>query len=110
MLDAAISVEPADTPPPMLPMDPHRGGNLTPIFGTFLCWLLGLEPMTSPATTGITITRDSVLASTTDRPFFDTHLGSVEYFEHNLRGWAKVCDADRPTVDGLRARMRSGGR
>ena len=84
--DTAIAAAPADTPLPMHPMDPRRGESLTPMFAAFLCWLLGLEPMTRPAITGISIAGTSVLAATTDSPFFDAHLGAVDEFERNLRG------------------------
>ena len=106
MPDTAIPSAPADVPPPMHPMDPRRGENLTPVFGAFLAWLLGLEPVTRPAITGIAIAGESVLAATTESPFFDAHLGSVEDFERNLRGWGEACGADASTVDGLIARMR----
>ena len=94
----------------MYPMDPRRGENLSPLFAAFLSWLLGLEPMTRPAITGIFVAGNSVLAATTESPFFDAHLGSVEEFERNLRGWGEACDADTPIVDGLVARMRRAGR
>ena len=110
MPETAISVASADTPPPMHPMDPRRGENLTPMFGAFLCWLLRLEPMTRPAITGISVAGQSVLAATTDSPFFDAHLGSADDFERNLRGWGEACGADGATVNGLVARMRSAGR
>lgn len=110
MSDTAIAIAPAETSPPMHPMDPRRGESLTPMFGAFLCWLLRLEPMTDPAITGIAIAGDSVLAATSDSPFFDAHLGSVEDFERNLRGWGEACGADGATVDGLVARMRRCGR
>ncbi len=109
MPDTAISAAPAD-PPPMHPMDPRRGETLSPMFAAFLCWLLGLDPMTRPAITGISIADNSVLAATTDSPFFDAHLGSVGDFERNLRAWGEACGADRSTVDGLVARMRRAGR
>ncbi len=110
MPDTAISAAPADTPPPMHPMDPRRGENITPPFAAFLCWLLRLGPVTTPTITGITIVGDSVLAATSDSPFFDAHLGSVADFERNLRSWGEVCGADSATVDGLVARMRRAGR
>ena len=47
---------PAATPPPMHPMDPRRGENLSPMFAAFLCWLIGLEPMTRPAITNVAVT------------------------------------------------------
>ena len=109
MPDTAIAAAPAETPPPMHPMDPRRGENLTPMFGALLCWLLGLEPMTRPAITGICIAGGSVLAATSDSPFFDAHLGSVDDFERNLRGWGEACGADSDMVDGLVARMRRAG-
>ena len=90
----------------MHPMDPRRGENLSPMFAAFLSWLLGFEPMTRPAITGISVAGKSVLGATTDSPFFDAHLGSVKDLERNLRGWSEACDVDAPTVDGLVARMR----
>ena len=101
---------PAVPPPAMHPMDPRRGENLSPMFAAFLCWLLDLDPITDPAITNIAVAGDSVLAATTDSPFFDAHLGSVEDFERNLRGWGEACGADAQTVDGLVARMRRAGR
>ena len=98
------SIQP--TPPPGHPMDPRRGDNLSPIFAAFLSWLLDLEPITRPAITGIAIAGSSVLASTTDSPFFDAHLGSIDDFEHNLRGWGEATGAGTPTIDNLLARMR----
>ena len=77
---------------------------------TILCWLLGLEPMTRPAITGIAIAGNSVLASTTDNPFFDAHLGSVGDFERNLRGWRVACGANVSVIDGLVARKRTAER
>ena len=71
------------------------------MFAAFLCWLLGLEPMTRPSITGIAITGDCVLAATTDHPFFDTHLGSLGNFQRNLRHWGQACGADPATVDTL---------
>ena len=105
MRDTAIAAAPAETPPPTHPMDPRRGENLSPMFAAFLCWLLDLESMTDPAITGISIAGGSVLAATTDSPFFDAHLGAVEEFERNLRGWGEACGADPDTVDGLVAKM-----
>ena len=78
-------------PRPMHPMDPRRGESLSPMFAAFLCWLIDLEPMTDPAITNVAVAGYSVLAATTDSPFFDAHLGSVEDFERNLRGWGEVC-------------------
>lgn len=110
MPDTATAAAPAEAPPPMHPMDPRRGESLTPMFGAFLCWLLGLEPMTDPAITGISVAGGSVLAATTDSPFFDAHLGSVAEFERNLRAWGAACGADSAMVDGLVDRMRRTGR
>ena len=69
---------PPAPPPAMHPMDPRRGENLSPMFAAFLCWLLGVQPMTSPAITGIAVCGNSVLAATTHDPLFDAHLGSLE--------------------------------
>ena len=110
MPDTGIAAAPECAPPTMHPMDPRRGESLSPMFGAFLCWLLGLEPMTTPAITGISVAGDSVLAATTEDPFFNAHLGSAEDFERNLRGWGEACGADAATVDGLVAKMRRSGR
>ena len=64
---------PAGPPPAMHPMDPRRGDNLSPMFTAFLSWLLGLEPMTSPAITDIAVSGNSVLAATDENPLFDTN-------------------------------------
>ena len=106
MTDTAIAAASADAPPPMHPMDPRRGESLTPMFAAFLAWLLGVEPVTRPAITGISVAGGSLLAATTDSPFFDAHLGSVDEFERNLRGWGEACGADSETIDGLVDRMR----
>ncbi len=110
MPDTGIAAAPERAPPAMHPMDPRRGENLSPMFGAFLCWLLDLEPMTDPAITGISVAGSSVLAATTDDPFFNAHLGSAEDFERNLRGWGAACGADDAVVDGLVDRMRRAGR
>ena len=109
-IHASAPDAPAVPPPAMHPMDPRRGENLSPMFAAFLSWLLDLDPMTDPAITNIAVAGNSVLAATTDSPFFDAHLGSVEDFERNLRGWGEACGADPQTVDGLVARMRRAGR
>ena len=110
MPDLHTGAPSSGTAPPMHPMDPRRGESLTPMFAAFLCWLLDLEPMTDPAVTGISIAGGSVLAATTGSPFFDAHLGSVEDFERNLRGWGEACGADAAVVDGLVAKLRRTGR
>ena len=97
---------PAGPPPAMHPMDPRRGGNLSPMFATDLCCLLGLEPMTSPAITGIAVSFNAVLAATEQNPLFDQHLGSLDDFESNIRGWGEACGADAGMVESLVARMR----
>ena len=106
----AIPDMPPAPPPAMHPMDPRRGENLSPMFVAFLCWLLALEPMTDPAIAGIAVSGNSVLATTTDDPLFNAHLGSLEEFEHNLRGWGEACGADPDMVDALVARLRRAGR
>ena len=96
--------------PAMHPMDPRRGESLSPMFAAFLCWLLALEPMTDPAITGIAVSGNSVLAATTHDPLFDAHLGALEEFERNLRGWGEACRADPDLVDALVAKLRRAGR
>ena len=110
MPDTGIAAVLECAPPPMHPMDPRRGESLSPMFGAFLCWLLGLEPMTAPAITGISVAGDSVLAATTADPLFNAHLGSVREFERNLRGWGEACGADPATIDGLVDTLRRSGR
>ena len=97
---------PAGPPPALHPMDPRRGRDLSLMFAAFLCWLLGLEPMTNPAITGIAVSGNAVLAATDQNPLFDQHLGSLDDFETNIRGWGEACGADAGTVESLVARMR----
>ena len=106
---AALAIPSAPALPPAAtrhPMDPRRGENLSPMFCAFLSWLLELEPMTSPAITGIAVSGNSVLAATSDNCLFDAYLGSLEDFERNLRGWGEACGADPAMVAGLVARLR----
>ena len=110
MPDPAIAAAPASTPPPMHPIDPRRGESLSPMFAALLCWLLGLKPVTTPAITGVSVAGESVLAATTEDPFLNAHLGCVEDFERNLRGWGEACGADAATIDSLVDRMRRAGR
>ena len=106
----AIPDMPPAPPPARHPMDPRRGENLSPMFAAFLCWLLGLQPMTDPAITGIAVSGNSVLAATTHDPLFDAHLGSLEDCERNLRGWGEACGASPDMVNTLAARLRRVGR
>jgi len=103
------SQHPAGPPPAMHPMDPRRGRDLSPMFSAFLCWLLGLKPMTSPAITNVSVSGNCVLAATDHNPLFDTHLGSLDDFERNIRGWGEACGADAGVVEGLVARVRRTG-
>ncbi len=109
-LAVAIPAAPPAMPAPMHPMDPRRGENLSPMFTAFLCRLLDLPPMTTPAITGLAVFGSSVLAATDQNPFFDAHLGSLEDFERNLRGWGEACGADPDTIDALVAKFRRAGR
>ncbi len=106
----AIPDLPPAPPPAMHPMDPRRGENLSPMFAAFLAWLLGLEPVTDPAITGIAVSGNSVLAATSDDPLFNAHLGALEEFERNLRGWGEACGADPDMVDALVSKLRRSGR
>ena len=105
----AIPHMPPAPPPAMHPMDPRRGENLSPMFTAFLCWLLGVQPMTDPAITNIAVCGNSVLAATTHDPLFDAHLGALEEFERNLRGWGQACGADPDVVDALVATLLRAG-
>ena len=100
------SQHPAGPPPAMHSMDPRRGRGLSPMFSAFLCWLLDIEPMTSPAITNIAVSGNCVLAATDQNPLFDQHLGSLDDFETNIRGWGQACGADAGLVESLVARMR----
>ena len=101
---------PPAPPPALHPMDPRRGESLSPMFAAFLCWLLVLEPMTDPEITGVAVSGNSVLAATSEDPLFDAHLGSLQEFERNLRGWGQVCGADPDLIDALVAKVRRAGR
>ena len=100
------SQSPAGPPPAMHPMDPRRGRDLSPMFAAVLCWLLALEPMTSPAITNIAVSGNCVLAATDQDLLFDQHLGSLDDFETNIRGWGEACGAEAGTVESLLARVR----
>ena len=108
MPDAHIEAPsaPAGSPPPMHPMDPTRGQDLSPKFAALLCWTIGRQPMTEPAITGVVVTGDCVFAATDRDPFFNALLGSWSDVEANLRGWGAACDADHAVIDGLVAKVR----
>ena len=108
--DMPAAPPPARVSPAMHPMDPRRGENLSPMFAAFLCWLLVLDPMTDPAITAIAVSGNSVLAATSDDPLFNAHLGALDDFERNLRGWGEACGADPHMIDALVAKLRSAGR
>ena len=108
-IQAPGEAAPAGLPPAMHPMDPRRGENLSPMFAALLCWLLHLDPMTDPAITNIAVCGGSVLPATTDNSLFDAHLGSLDDFERNLRGWGEACGADPAMVESLVARIRRTG-
>ena len=108
--DLPPAPSPARVSPAMHPMDPRRGDNLSPMFAAFLAWLLDLEPVTDPAITAIAVTGNSVLAATSHDPLFNAHLGALEEFERNLRGWGEACCADPHMIDALVAKLRRAGR
>ena len=97
------------SPSSLHPMDPRRGDNLSPMFAAFLCWLLDVRPMTRPAITGISVSGRCVLAATTDDPFFNTHLCTIDDFKRNLRNWALACGAGAEVTRPLIAKLRSAG-
>ena len=104
-------------------MDPRRGENLSPFAGitrpdsshgpgsltAFLCLVLRLKPMTDPAIAGIAVSATSVLAATPHDPLFDPHLGALQGFEPNLRGWREAYGADPDMVDALVVKLRRAG-
>ena len=47
-----------------------------------------------------------MIAATTEDPFFNTHLNSIDEFERNLRAWGQVCDADHDIIESLVARIQ----
>ena len=98
-------------PPPFThPMDPRRGGNLSPMFAAFLSWLLQLPPMAEPGITGISISGRCVFASTTDDPYHNSLIGDWPDLERNLRGWGAACGVDPELIDALVDRVRRAGR
>ena len=98
-------------PPPVThPMDPRRGGNLSPMFAAFLCWLLQLPPMAEPRITGISISGRCVFAATTADPYHNTLIGDWPDLERNLRGWGAVCGAEPELIDALVDKVRRAGR
>ena len=105
----AAPAAPAAPPPAMHPMDPRRGGNLTPRFAAVLVWLLQLPPITTPAIVGISICGRLVLAATDRDPFHDTPIGDLHDVERNLREWAEACGADADMVENLVARLGRAG-
>ena len=97
---------PAGPPPPVHPMDPARGENLSPKFAALLCFLIGRPAMTEPAISGVVVTGTCVYASTTHDPFFNALIGSWSDVETNLRGWGTACRADPAAIDGLVDKVR----
>ncbi len=99
------------TPPPVThPMDPRRGGNLSPMFAAFLCWLLQLPPATTPKITGISISGRCVFAATTEDPYHNSLVGDWADLERNLRGWGAACGAEPGTIAALVDKVRRAGR
>ena len=98
-IEAPLS--PAGPPPPVHPMDPARGENLSPKFAALLCFLIGRPAMTEPAITGVAVTGECVFAATDRDPFFNALIGSWSDVEANLRNWGAACDADHALIDGL---------
>ena len=100
----------AATLPITHPMDPRRGGNLSPMFAAFLCWLLQLPPMAEPGITGISISGRCVFAATTVDFYHNTLIGDWPDLERNLRGWGAVCGAEPELIDALVDKVRRAGR
>ena len=104
-----VAARPAP-PPAMHPMDPARGGNLSPAFAALLAWLIARPAMTEPAITGVVVTGQCVFAATTESPFHDTLIGSWTDVETNIRGWGRACRAESTIVDGLVDKLRRASR
>ena len=109
---AALAIP--DMPPASAPgQAPHgpapRRKPVADVRGLPRAGCLDIEPMTDPAITGIAVSGNSVLAATSDDPLFNAHLGSLEDFERNLRGWGEACGASPDTVDALVAKLRRAG-
>ena len=91
----------AGAAPPMHPMDPSRGENLSPAFAALLSWAIDRPAMTEPAITGVVVSGECVFAATTASPFHDTLIGSWQDVEGNLRAWAAVTDTPAAIIDSL---------
>lgn len=87
----------------MHPMDPRRGGNLSPQFIAVLAHLLELEEkITDPFITELVTTSDGfVMASTNHDPFLNAFIGSREDVVKNLRGWGLAVDASVEQISDL---------
>ena len=110
-IKSEMTSQSATFPPPIThPMDPRRGGSLSPRFATFLCWLLQLPPMAEPGITGISISGRCVFAATTADPYHNTLIGDWPDLERNLRGWGAVCAAEPELIDALVDKVRRAGR
>ena len=107
---SAADPTPAGPPPPIHPMDPSRGPNLSPGFAAVLCFLIGSSAMTEPAITGVVVSGDAVFAATTESPFHDTLIGSWHDVEGNLRAWGAVTGAPAAIVDGLVGKLQRASR
>ena len=97
---------PAGQPPPMHPMDPVRGENLSPKFAALLAWLTGRPTITDPAITGVVVTGGCVFAATTDDCLHNTLIGSWADVEWNLRAWGAVTATPAAIVNGLVDKVR----
>ena len=58
-----------------------------------------------PAIPNIAVTGNPVRAATTDNPLFDAHLGSLDDFLRNQRGWGATTGIDAAVVESLVARL-----
>ena len=110
MPDTHTVAAPAGPPPPMHPMDPAKGENLSPAFAALLSWLIGRPAMTEPAITGVVVSGGCVFVATTASPFHDALIGSWADVEANLRGWGHACRAEPTMVDGLVDKVRRATR
>ena len=104
----AAASRPADDVRTRNPRDlrPSRASGCSPKFCALMCWLLHVEPMTTPAIVDLCVTQDCVWLATTEDPFFNHLLGRVQDAERNVRTWAETCNAHPALTETLLSKLR----